>query len=123
KRWRLDGRIEFRHMGAESLTKTFGPRTFDVVLHTLVANNLQKRKDAHFRAVASVMKPDALLILQERVTRRHENQRPGSLQPLAQLRKYFDLSAGILTHLPEHRAGTSSPGYARVALWLGRPRR
>lgn len=122
-RLRLGRRVAFHNVAAERLASLFSPRSFDVVLHTLVANNLKKEKEAHFREIARIMRPDGLLVLQERVTRRHENARPDSMAPLSALRKHFSLTSSYATHLPEHGAGSRGPDYARVVLWLGHPRK
>jgi len=121
-RWRLGSRVRFQHARAERLTQLFPERSFDVVLHTLVANNLRKDKDRHFREVAAVMDPEGLLLCHERVTRRFENARPDGVRPLPELRRHFDLSPGISTHLAELPSGASGPQYARVVLWLGTPK-
>lgn len=118
----LAGRVKFYHLAAEDLSTRFPPRSFDIVLHTLVANNLTRNTGKHFGSVAEVMRPDGLLILQERVTRSLESERPGAVPALPSLRKHFRLTKGISTHLPEVRASPSAPGYARVVIWLGLPR-
>jgi len=121
-RMRLHRRVAFHHAGAEGLASLYAAGTFDVVLHTLVANNLKKKRETHFRELARVLRRDGLLVLQERVTRRHENHRPNSMAPLTALKRHFRLTAGVSTHLPEFGAGPRSPDYARVILWLGSPR-
>jgi SAM-dependent methyltransferase len=121
-RARLGRRVRFHAIGAERLSETFAKGSFDVVLHTLVANNLKGDKGEHFRELAAVLKPDGLLVLHERVMRRHETGRPGKFPPLAALKRYFDVGAGLATHLAEHDAGRRGPSYARVILWIGRRR-
>ena len=122
-RTRLGKRVTFHHAGAERLTELFPRDHFDVVLHTLVANNLTKGKELHFREVAAVMKPTGLLVLHERIDRGSENSDPGKFPALRSLRRYFDLSIGVTTQLAEHATGRKGPAYARVVLWLGRPRK
>jgi SAM-dependent methyltransferase len=122
-RARLSKRVTFHHLGAESLGERFKPGTFDVVLHTLVANNLTKEKSKHFREIATALRPDGLLVLHERIGKHADNSRPGRFPPLPAARKYFDLGVGIATHLAEHPANKKGPQFARVVLWLGRPRR
>ncbi|MCA1818450.1 MAG: class I SAM-dependent methyltransferase [Thermoplasmatota archaeon] len=116
----LNHRVRFQVMPAEGLLAEFGPRRFDVVLHTLVANNLGRRKDEHFRNVAAVLRADGLLVLHERLGRGWANVPPGRVAPLAAVRRHFELAPGVTTHLAEGLS--SGPGHAVVALWLGRPR-
>ena len=115
----LSERVRFHPVAAERLTEHFGRRRFDVVLHTLVANNLRADTDAHFREVAAVMKPRGLLVVHERVNRRDENARPGKFPPLEEMARHFELSRSVATHIAER----AQPGHARVMLWVGRPRR
>jgi SAM-dependent methyltransferase len=118
----LRGSARFEALPTEGLTERFGPRRFDVVLHTLVANNLRDGLDEHFRSVAAVMRRDGLLVLHERLNWRDENAAPGTVAPLDAVRKWFTLTPGVTTQLAEHPTGRGPP-YARVALWLGKPRR
>lgn len=122
-RARLSRRVRFHRGPAERLSRLFAPKTFDVVLHTLVSNNLTRDRERHFREVASVLKPGGLLLLHERVTRAYENGPPGRVQALAALRRHFELGPGVATHLAEHPTSRKGPAYARVVLWLGRPKR
>lgn len=122
-RAKLAKRVTFHHAGAERLTELFPANHFDAVIHTLVANNLTKSKDQHFREIAKALKPSGLLVLHERIDRRSENSAPGKFPALRALRKHFDLSHGITTQLAEHPTGRKGPEYARVVLWLGRPRK
>lgn len=123
KKLRLEKRVRFHRGDASDLASLFPPDTFDVVLHTLVANNLDRADvERHFAGVHSVIKPGGLLVLQERVVKRYENARPDKIAPLRGAEKHFDLSAGIATHLPEGGVGGSAPAAARVFIWLGRPR-
>lgn len=118
-------RPRFERMSAEDLLETFGPRRFDVALHTLVANNLRSDRDAldeHFRNVAGVLRRDGLLVLHERLQRRDAAAAPGEVAPLPAAGRWFDLSRGVTTQLAEHRV-PGGPPFARVALWLGKPRR
>lgn len=121
-RSRLSDRVRFHHVAGERLIGRFPRGTFDVVLHTLVANNLTREKERHFREIAAVMKPEGLLMVQERIGREEENRRPGRLSPLDAMRRHFELTPGIATHLAEHRRFLVGPSYARVVLWLGKPR-
>jgi SAM-dependent methyltransferase len=118
-RRRLGRRVRFHHVAAEDVDGHFAARTFDVVLHTLVANNLGRATSRHFEMIARVLKPDGLLVLHERVVARSENSAPGRVAPLAGLERHFHLSPGVATHLAEY----AGPGYARVVLWLGHPRK
>ena len=120
---KLANRVAFHHLGAERLTEMFPHAHFDVVLHTLVANNLTKGKEQHFREVAAVMKPTGLLILHERISRGYDNAKPGKFPALRALQRHFDLSAGVTSQLAEHPTGRKGPQYARVVLWVGRPRK
>lgn len=122
-RAKLGKKVMFHHLGAERLTELFPRGHFDVVLHTLVANNLTKEKEKHFREIAAVMKPTGLLVLHERISRGYENSKPDKLPALRQLQRHFDLSVGVTTQLAENPTGRKGPEYARVVLWLGRPRR
>lgn len=118
----LSGRVRFRPLAAERLTEAFPGNTFDLALHTLVANNLVKDKERHFREVAAVMKPRGLLVLHERVGAAQQNARPGRVGPMTALRRHFDLTTGVATQLAEHPSGRKGPAYGRVVLWLGSPR-
>lgn len=117
----LGDRVRFERLAAEDLPDRFGARRFDVILHTLVANNLRRGFDRHFRSVAAVMRPGGLLVLHERLHRRDAAAAPGAVAPLPAARRHFRLSKGVTTQLAEHRA-PGGPPYARVALWLGTPR-
>jgi ubiquinone/menaquinone biosynthesis C-methylase UbiE len=120
-RMRLQDRVRFIAAPAEQLEDHFRPASVDVVLHTLVGNNLDERDDAaHYRAVARVMKPRGLLVASMRTVGREENLAPGRVVPPPALRRYFRLTPGVTTQLAEH--GGFSPPYARVALWVGRRR-
>lgn len=118
---RLGLRVPFHALAAEDLGAWAGRRRFDVVLHTLVANNLTSGQAAHFRNVAAVMEADGLLVLHERLNWRDAKAAPGRVAPLPAARRHFRLSPGVTTQLAEHAAGRG-PAYARVALWLGTPR-
>lgn len=117
--WR---RVQFEVLGGEKLRESrFGSKAFDVVLHTLVANNLRRGREGHFRSVAAAMRPDGLLVLHERLSSGWENAPPGRVVPLAAVRRHFDLTRSVTTHLAE-RPHAAGPAHAVVALWLGRPR-
>lgn len=118
----LSRRVRFEAANAEGLPGMFGRNAFDVVLHTLVANNLRGAKEAHFAGVAAVLRKNGLLLLHERIGRGWENVAPGRVKPLAAVRRHFDLSPGVTTQLAE-RPEAAGPGYAKVAFWIGRPRR
>jgi 2-polyprenyl-3-methyl-5-hydroxy-6-metoxy-1,4-benzoquinol methylase len=120
-RARLGPRVRFEAVAAEDLASFAGPARFDVVLHTLVANNLRERQGDHFRNVAAVMPPGGLLVLHERVTVRDAKARPGAIAPLAALLRHFHLTPSVTTQLAE-RPTQRGPPHARVALWLGTPR-
>lgn len=122
-RFKLQRRLRFDVAAPETLSTLPQAKRYDIVLHTLVANNLQKGKDRHFRAVAHAMKPDGLLLLHERVAPSVENGRPGRFGPLTALRRHFRLSPGVSTHLAELATNRPGPSYARVVLWIGRPKR
>lgn len=115
-------RLRFQQASAETLDETFPPGSFDVVLHTLVANNLGRGKERHFRGLARILRPGGLLVLHERVLAREENARPDRVPPLAALRRHFKVGPGVATHLAEWTGRDGDPGHARVILWLGRPR-
>lgn len=117
----LDGTVRFERAAAEDLVERFGPRRFDAVLHTLVANNLREGIDRHFAAVAAVLKPRGLLVLHERLAAADENAPPGQVAPLEELTRWFRLTPGVTTQLAERRVAGAAP-HARVALWLGRPK-
>lgn len=119
---RLGLDVAFEALAAEDLLARFGPRRFDVVLHTLVANNLRGDAGEHARNVAGVLRRGGLLVLHERIRRDDEAAAPGELRPDAAFERHFDLGDGVTTHLaefPDGRGGT----HARVVLWLGTPRR
>lgn len=115
----LSRRVRFEALGAESLPEAFGRNAFDVAMHTLVANNLRRAKDAHFAGIAAVLRKEGILLLHERIGRGWENVAPGRVKPLAAVRRHFDLSPGVTTQLAERREA-AGPGYANVALWVGR---
>jgi hypothetical protein len=66
------------------------------------------------------MKPGALLVACIRTTAGLENAAPGKVAPIEGMRRYFDLSQSVSSHLAE--LGDYAPPYARVAFWLGRRR-
>lgn len=113
---------DFRVAAAEDLLALFGARRFDVVLHTLVANNLRGDAQEHARNVAGVLHRRGLLVLHERIRRADADAAPGELAPLAAFGRHFDLGQGVTTHLAEFPDGRGAT-HARVVLWLGRPRR
>ena len=118
----LSRRVQFEVLDGERLgERRSGRKPFDVVLHTLVANNLRRGRDEHFRNVAAAMRPDGLLVLHERLGKSWENAPPGHVTPLAAVRRHFDLTRSVTTHLAE-RPSAAGPGHAVVALWLGRPK-
>jgi SAM-dependent methyltransferase len=117
----LGSQVSFHRLAGEALEAEFGRRRFDVVLHTLVANNLRKGRDEHFRNLAAVLRPDGLLVLHERLGKAWENGSPGRVAPLAAAKRHFELTRSVTTHLAE-RPTVAGPGYAIVALWLGRPK-
>jgi len=121
----LDGAVRFERASAEDLVPRFGRRRFDVALHTLVANNLRGSPDdldRHFAAVAAALKPRGLLVLHERLMRADENAAPGQVVPLEALERWFKLTPAVTTQLAERRSAGAAP-HARVALWLGKPKR
>lgn len=114
--------MRFEAVGAEGLLERFGAGRFDVVLHTLVANNLRGGQARHFRNVAAVLRDDGILVLHERLARQDEKAPPGRVPPLPALRRHFRLTPALTTQLAEHSDGRGAP-YASVGLWLGTPRR
>jgi SAM-dependent methyltransferase len=121
RRRRVADRVAFHVLPAERLGDLFGAGSFDAVLHTLVANNLRRGLDRHFAAVARVLRPGGLVVLHERVGRAQDGAAPGRVAALRAARRHFALLPGVTTHLAERPGGTG-PGYARVALWIGRRR-
>lgn len=119
-RKRLGRHVRFEPWPAEDLPKHVPLASVDVVLHTLVANNLKQGFRRHFEGIARVLRPGGLLISHVRTDAGSENLPPGRVRPVPGMRRYFDISPGITTQLAEF--GEYEPPYARVALWLGRRR-
>jgi len=120
-RMRLASRATFIAGAAEDLEDHLAPSSVDVVLHTLVGNNLEDRYHAHFRSIARALKPRGLLVSCIRAWGYEENMGPGRVPPVAGMRRYFELSPGVSTHLAE--SGRAWPPHAPVVFWLGRPRK
>jgi ubiquinone/menaquinone biosynthesis C-methylase UbiE len=120
-RMRLNKRVRFLAVRAEELGQHLPPRSVDVVLHTLVVNNLSDEdEDAHFAEIARTMRPRGLLVLTARTWGTAHNVAPGQVPAGDALPRHFDISPGVTTHLAEQ--GKFTPPYAHVAVWLGRPR-
>ena len=117
----LSRRLQFLVGGPEDLPDDLTPEGVDIALHTLVANNLRERLHPHFAAVARALKPDGLLVLSMRILAREENERMGRVPPVPGLKRHFELTPSVTTHLAESRI--YYPGYAPVAVWVGRPRK
>jgi len=117
----LKRRVQFLVGRPEDLPAHLADSAVDVALHTLVANNLEEGEHAHFRAVARALKPKGLLVVSMRVFGNEGRRRPGSVAPVAGMRRYFDLTPAVSSHLAE--SSRYYPGHAPVAVWLGRPRR
>jgi hypothetical protein len=67
------------------------------------------------------MKPKGLLIVSARTYWDQENRKPGFVRPFTGMRRYFDLTPSVTTHLAE--APDFYPGHTPVAVWFGRPRK
>jgi SAM-dependent methyltransferase len=116
----LARRVEFLVGEPEDLPDDLTPAGVDIVLHTLVANNLRAGFHSHFAAIARALKPDGLLVLSMRILAREENDRVGRVPPVPGLKRHFELTPGVTTHIAESR--DYYPGHAPVAVWVGRPR-
>lgn len=122
-RRKLGKRVTFHAMDVRDMPARFPRKRFDIVLHTLVANNLVDTEvPEHFAALARMMKPNGLIVVHERVHHSDANTPPDRVPPLKAFTKHFDVSPGVATQLPESPARRLDPGYAEVFLWLGRPR-
>jgi SAM-dependent methyltransferase len=120
-RLKLGRRARFLVGGPEDLPHDLTPGRIDVVLHTLVANNLRSRSAAHYAALARAMKPDGLLVVSARTYWDEENGRPGLVRPFRGMSRHFELTRSVTTHRAE--SADYYPGHAPVAVWFGRPRR
>jgi SAM-dependent methyltransferase len=117
----LNRRLRFLLGRPEDLPTDLPRSAADVVLHTLVGNNLEADYYAHFRSIARAMKPKGLLVACIRTFRQEENGKPNAVPPIAGMNRVFVMSPGVSSHLAE--GSRKRPGYAPVAVWLGRPRR
>ncbi len=120
-RLKLGARVRFFVGGPEDLPAELTPSRVDLALHTLVGNNLRSDYHRHYGAIARALKPSGLFVTSIRTLRMEHNAKPGSVAPIPGMRRYFDLTPSISTHLAED--GGIYPGYAPVAMWIGRPRR
>jgi SAM-dependent methyltransferase len=120
-RLRLGRRVRFFVGGPEDLPPDLANAGVDVVLHTLVGNNLDADYHSHFKAIARALKPKGLLVASIRTFRHEENAKPGGVPPVPGMRRFFDLTPSVSSHLAEH--GDYLPPFAPVAIWIGRPRR
>jgi len=120
-RQHLARRVQFLVGTPEDLGVELAGLRADVVLHTLVGNNLDADYYAHYRAVARAMKPKGLLVACIRTFRQEENGKLDAVPPIAGMTRFFILSPAVSTHVAE--GGRKFPGYAPVAVWLGKPRR
>ena len=120
-RLRLGRRVRFIVGDVENLPPDMARRSVDIVLHTLVGNNLESEHNAHFKAIAAAMKPKGMLVMSIRTFRHEENAKPGAVPPIPGMRRYFDLTPSFSSHLAEH--GDYEPPFAPVAIWIGKPRR
>ena len=117
----LAGRVEFLVGVPEDLPEPLADGGVDIALHTLVANNLREGFHPHFGAIARALRSDGLLIVSMRILAREANDCPGRVKPVPGLRRYFEVTPGVTTHLEESRLYW--PGHAPVAVWVGRPRK
>jgi SAM-dependent methyltransferase len=113
----LADRVRFEALGAEGLPEAFRPRSFDVILHTLVANNLEEGHEVHFEAVAGVLRRGGTLLLHERLNPADRRAAPGEVPALEAVKRWFRVSPGVTTHLAE--GSGRSRGHALVAVWVG----
>jgi len=120
-RLRLNRRVQFLIGRPEDLPADLAESGVDVALHTLVANNLDSGFQSHFRAIARALKPTGLLIVSSRTFAFEANLKPGALSPPIGMRRYFEVSPSVSSHLAE--SSRYFPGYTPVAIWLGRPKR
>lgn len=117
----LAKRARFLVGGPEDLPPELARKGVDIALHTLVANNLREDFHPHFGAIARALRADGLLILTMRILALEENMAVGAVRPVPGLRRYFELTPSVTTHLAESRV--YDPSHAPVAVWIGRPRR
>ena len=116
----LNRRVRFFVGGPEDLPADLKAGHVDVVLHTLVANNLDAKSHPHYGAIARAMRPSGLLVISARTYWDEENGRPGFVKPFGGMQRHFDLTPSVTTHLAE--APDYYPGYAPVAVWFGHPK-
>lgn len=120
---KLTDRVTFHTMDARDIPERLPGTHFDVILHTLVANNLERDELVpHFEALARIIHRKGIMLMQERVTHHDENGPPDSFPPWEALADRFHVSPGVSTHLPERRHAPSAPDHARIVLWVARPR-
>lgn len=111
---RLGKRVRFVHADVADLPWALNRAQFDRVLDSLLLNNLRDERP-YAEAVAAVMPPGAVLVIQLRVTRRaFEDPRPERFPELA---KYFRLGPEARALVPDV-AGMASP-FARVNVRFG----
>ena len=120
-RLRLGRRVRFIAGDVEDLPPDLAHKGVDVVLHTLVGNNLESEHHAHFAAIARALRPKGMLVMSIRTFRHEENAKPGAVPPVPGMRRYFELTPSFSSHLAEH--GDYEPPFAPVAIWIGKPRR
>ncbi len=113
------------HLGsATELHPCFGDEEYDVVVDTLLWNNISRGRPhatpGYVRQAARVLRPGGLLVLHVR-----EDLHPFDVMPARQdlpssFHRYFSMSSGVSTDLAEFDGDTKT--HARVAVYLGRRR-
>lgn len=117
KALKLDARFEVADV-TEALP--FRARSFDVVVDTLLLNNLEDDELPRYAdELARVLRAGGVLVAQEKVERRPATWHPHQAPP--ELEARFDLGLPVHTHLPEGARGARR-GHAPVVVHFGRKR-
>lgn len=113
--------VTFHQGSASRLHKCFGDASFDVVVDTLLWNNVSLHATpAYVRQAARVLKPSGTLILQVRQDLRPFDTACAVCELPDSFHRYFNMRDGLPTHLPEFR--NRSRRHAGIVAYLGRRR-
>jgi ubiquinone/menaquinone biosynthesis C-methylase UbiE len=116
---RVEG-VEFHHLAAERLGDWFEPAAFDAAVDTLLLNNLSAPQiGGYSAALARVVRPNGVLLVQERISRRAFQKDARSMPPPPELSRYFSFGTTVASVLPEFTVRSEGRPYAHVAVSVG----
>jgi SAM-dependent methyltransferase len=115
-------RVEWHFASVTERHACFPNRTFDVVLDSLLFNNLSPRAGAaYLRQLARITKPGALLVMQYRSDDPKYGRVSRRVMPQT-FHRYFSPGDLVTTDLVEYASSTGSAKRVRVTVVIGRRR-